>query len=263
VSIAKIPTSFLVVRVEVRSMVGRCRLGEHADDDPKESGDLRHPSLESPQKVALSRATPTELSHTETLRSRLSLGQRAELDTRAAPRFSPAWPAPSTNRFWQRPFSQVGWKPFPGPRTDGIGQTVADHHQVDIAGGGVVALGDRSIVEAPPGIAEENRQDTLLYLGEQSIGQTREGNRPLVTARPARMLLDGLATRYSTRMKVTIDLSPAQTERLRQEAERLGLTPEDLARAAVADLLATRDDDFEAAARRVLQKNQELYRRLA
>ena len=145
----------------------------------------------------------------------------------------------------------------------GIGQTVTDHHQVDIAGGGVVALGDRSIVEAPPGIAEENRQDTLLYFGEQRIGQTREGNRPRVTARPARMLLDGLATRYSTRMKVTIDLSPAQAERLRQEAERLGLTPEDLARAAVADLLATRDDDFEAAARRVLQKNQELYRRLA
>ena len=77
------------------------------------------------------------------------------------------------------------------------------------------------------------------------------------------MLLEGPATRYSTHMKVTIDLSPAQAERLRQEAERLGLAPEDLARAAVADLLATRDDDFEAAARRVLQKNHELYRRLA
>ena len=56
-------------------------------------------------------------------------------------------------------------------------------------------------------------------------------------------------------MKVTIDLSQAQAERLRQEAERLGLTPEDLARAAVADLLTTRDGDFEAAAKRVLQKN--------
>ena len=64
-------------------------------------------------------------------------------------------------------------------------------------------------------------------------------------------------------MKVTIDLSPAQAERLRQEAERVGLTPEGLARAAVADLLTTRDEDFEAAAKRVLQKNQELYRHLA
>ena len=58
------------------------------------------------------------------------------------------------------------------------------------------------------------------------------------------LLLDGPARRYSTHMKVTIDLSPAQAERLRQEAERLGLAPEDLARAAVADLLATKDDDF-------------------
>jgi hypothetical protein len=64
-------------------------------------------------------------------------------------------------------------------------------------------------------------------------------------------------------MKLTIDLSPAQAERLRQEAERLGLAPEDLARAAVADLLGTRGEDFEAAAKRVLQKNEELYRRLA
>jgi hypothetical protein len=64
-------------------------------------------------------------------------------------------------------------------------------------------------------------------------------------------------------MKLTIDLSPAQAERLRLEAERLGLAPEDLARAAVADLLATRDDEFKAAAERVLRKNEELYRRLA
>ena len=70
-------------------------------------------------------------------------------------------------------------------------------------------------------------------------------------------------TRYSIRMKLTIDLSPAQAERLRHEAERLGLAPEDLARAAIADLLAARDDDFQAAAERVLRKNEELYRRLA
>jgi len=64
-------------------------------------------------------------------------------------------------------------------------------------------------------------------------------------------------------MKLTIDLSPMQAERLRHEARRLGLAPEDLARAALADLLATRDDDFRRAAERVLRKNQELYQRLA
>jgi len=70
-------------------------------------------------------------------------------------------------------------------------------------------------------------------------------------------------TRYSRPMKLSIELSPAQAERLRLEAERLGLAPEDLARAAVADLLASADADFQAAAERVLKKNEELYRRLA
>jgi hypothetical protein len=64
-------------------------------------------------------------------------------------------------------------------------------------------------------------------------------------------------------MKLTIDLSPAQADRLRQEAERLGLAPEELARAALVDLLATGDDDFRSAAQRVLRKNEELYRRLS
>ena len=76
-------------------------------------------------------------------------------------------------------------------------------------------------------------------------------------------MFDSVPTRYSRHMKLTIDLSPAQAERLRREAERLGLAPEDLAKAAVMDLLGTRDEDFEAAAKRVLQKNKELYRRLA
>lgn len=63
-------------------------------------------------------------------------------------------------------------------------------------------------------------------------------------------------------MKLTIDLSPAQAERLREEAARLGLAPEELAHAAIADLLATPDREFAGAADRVLRKNEELYRRL-
>jgi hypothetical protein len=64
-------------------------------------------------------------------------------------------------------------------------------------------------------------------------------------------------------MKLSIDLSAAQADRLRAEAARLGLTPEELARAAIADLLASVGGDFETAAVRVLRKNEELYRRLA
>ena len=46
-------------------------------------------------------------------------------------------------------------------------------------------------------------------------------------------------------MKLSIELSAAQAERLRHEAERLGLSPEDLARAIVADVLATPSEDFQ------------------
>ena len=64
-------------------------------------------------------------------------------------------------------------------------------------------------------------------------------------------------------MRINIELSPEQEERLRQEAERLKITPEELARAALSDLLSERDKDFKLAAERVLQKYSELYRRLA
>ena len=64
-------------------------------------------------------------------------------------------------------------------------------------------------------------------------------------------------------MMLALELQPAQAERLRAEAARLGLSPEDLARAALSDLLTEPAADFAAAARRVLAKNQELYKRLA
>jgi plasmid stability protein len=64
-------------------------------------------------------------------------------------------------------------------------------------------------------------------------------------------------------MKVSFELPPAQAERLRVEAARLGVSPEDLARAALTDLLAIPDAEFEAAAARVIAKNQDLYKRLA
>ncbi len=74
---------------------------------------------------------------------------------------------------------------------------------------------------------------------------------------------DRASPRYSTLVKLTIELSTAQADRLRQEAERLELAPADLARAAIVDLLAAPGDDFNRAAERVLRRNAKLYRRLA
>jgi hypothetical protein len=64
-------------------------------------------------------------------------------------------------------------------------------------------------------------------------------------------------------MKLAFELPAPQAQKLREEAKRLGLSPEDLARAALADLLSTPDAEFQAAADRIVRKNQELYRRLA
>jgi hypothetical protein len=52
-------------------------------------------------------------------------------------------------------------------------------------------------------------------------------------------------------MKLVFELPAAQAEKLLTEAERLGLSPDDLARAALTDLLATPDPEFRAAAGRV------------
>ncbi|CAG0969874.1 hypothetical protein MYXO_01233 [Myxococcaceae bacterium] len=64
-------------------------------------------------------------------------------------------------------------------------------------------------------------------------------------------------------MKLAVELTETETRRLRETAERLGVDPAELARAAISDLLSTPDEDFRAAADHVLRKNEELYRRLA
>ena len=64
-------------------------------------------------------------------------------------------------------------------------------------------------------------------------------------------------------MKLSIELSAAQAERLRREADRLGVSPEELARAVVADVLTAPDEEFQKVAADVVRRFEELYRRLA
>lgn len=64
-------------------------------------------------------------------------------------------------------------------------------------------------------------------------------------------------------MKIAVELSDAEVELLTTTANRLGVCPEELARAALADLLGRSAEDFRNAAQYVLDKNQELYRRLS
>lgn len=62
---------------------------------------------------------------------------------------------------------------------------------------------------------------------------------------------------------ITIPLSEERLARLRIWAEQAGLAPEEFLRRRVEQLLEQPDEQFRQAAAYVLQKNAELYRRLA
>lgn len=64
-------------------------------------------------------------------------------------------------------------------------------------------------------------------------------------------------------MSISLHLDDEQSRRLEERARQLGVDPHELGRAAVNDLLSRTADDFERAAKYVLEKNRELYRRLS
>jgi predicted transcriptional regulator len=62
---------------------------------------------------------------------------------------------------------------------------------------------------------------------------------------------------------LTIELDEEQLSKLQSIADRVGVSVETLARSSLEELLARPDDEFERVADYVLNKNEELYRRLA
>jgi len=64
-------------------------------------------------------------------------------------------------------------------------------------------------------------------------------------------------------MTISVRLPEEAERRLAEAAKRLNVRIEDLAAAAIRDLVAPPGEDFDAAAQRVLEKNRDLYRRLA
>jgi hypothetical protein len=62
---------------------------------------------------------------------------------------------------------------------------------------------------------------------------------------------------------ITITLPDERLMALKEIATNLGVSPEELVRLSVEELLAGPDDAFQQAVDRVLQKNEELYKRLA
>ena len=64
-------------------------------------------------------------------------------------------------------------------------------------------------------------------------------------------------------MKISVEIADEQASLIRGRAENLGVSPEDLVAAGVTDFLRQPDETFERVAQRVLEKNRDLYRRLA
>ena len=62
---------------------------------------------------------------------------------------------------------------------------------------------------------------------------------------------------------LTIRLSDDYFAKLREIATRFNVTPEELARVGIEELLARPEEAFQRAADYILKKNAELYRRLA
>ena len=62
---------------------------------------------------------------------------------------------------------------------------------------------------------------------------------------------------------LTISLSDEEVRRLENVSEREGLAIDQLVRLCVRDLITQPDEFFQIAAKRVMEKNAELYRRLS
>ena len=64
-------------------------------------------------------------------------------------------------------------------------------------------------------------------------------------------------------MTVLLELDEVQSQRLRDLALALKVDANELARVAINDLVSRPADDFDRAVQHVLEKDRELYRRLA
>ena len=62
---------------------------------------------------------------------------------------------------------------------------------------------------------------------------------------------------------ITISIPDDRMDRLREKANRLRVAPEELVRAGLEDVLARPEEDLKQALEHVLNKNVELYQRLA
>ena len=62
---------------------------------------------------------------------------------------------------------------------------------------------------------------------------------------------------------ITVQLDDSKAALLQEKAEKYGISLAEFVTASIEDLLAQPEPEFDAAMRKVLSKNRELYKRLA
>ena len=63
--------------------------------------------------------------------------------------------------------------------------------------------------------------------------------------------------------RITVEIDDSKAALLQKKAEKFGLLPDQFVTASIEDLIGLPEPEFEAAIRKVLSKNKELYKRLA
>ena len=63
--------------------------------------------------------------------------------------------------------------------------------------------------------------------------------------------------------RIVVEIEDSKATLLEEKAKKFGLLPDQFVTASIEDLIGKPEPDFEAAMRRVLTKNKELYKRLS
>ncbi len=63
--------------------------------------------------------------------------------------------------------------------------------------------------------------------------------------------------------RIIVEIDDSRAAILREKAKRFGLLPDQFVTASIEDLISRPEPDFEEAMRKVMDKNKELYKRLA
>lgn len=62
---------------------------------------------------------------------------------------------------------------------------------------------------------------------------------------------------------ITVEIEDSKAALLREKAKKYGLLPDQFVTASIEDIIAQPEPEFEAAMRKVLSKNKQLYKRLS